>query len=177
MKVVFLDIDGVLEPYDADDRFYHLDDSLIDTLSKKYNTDYHKYGLFTVVAAYYDWNEQALARLKYILDETGAKIIISSDWRNEKLPNKMPDLLKLHNLDKYWYADNIINNNPVTNPLRRALEIKDSLERYPISEFLILDDMPGLDEYFPDNIVRTQNYISIDDMKKGIKILNRKLDK
>ena len=83
-----------------------------------------------------DWNEQAVARLKYILDETNAKIIISSDWRSHELPNKMLDLLRIHNLDKYWYADNIISDLS-SNPERRATEIKDSLERYNIDNFIV----------------------------------------
>ena len=93
MKIVFLDIDGVMQPYDAENRFYISDKSLVDSLSEKYHTDYHIYSIYDVMAVYYDWHEQAIARLKNILDKTGAKIIISSDWRSEKTPNKMPDLL------------------------------------------------------------------------------------
>lgn len=177
MKIVFLDIDGVLQPYDADNRFYQLDDSLVEELSKKHNVNYNDYSIYDVMAVYFDWHEQAIARLKYILKKTDAKIIISSDWRSEKMPNKMLDLLKLHDLDKYWYANNIINQDYISNPQRRALEIKDSLIRYHITNFVIIDDMRGLDEYFPENTVITNNYISIADMEKRIKILNRKLDK
>ena len=174
MKVVFLDIDGVLQPYDAENRFYYLDESLIDKLSKEFNTDYHAYSIYDVMAAYYDWHEEAIARLKYILEKTGAKIIISSDWRSDKMPDKMPALLKLHDLDKYWYADNIINNEFIPISKRRSLEINHSLNIYPIDNYIVLDDMPGLDEYFPNNIVKTKNYISINDMHKSINILNHK---
>ena len=177
MKVIFLDIDGVLQPYDSNNRFYFLDEKLIDELSKKYGVDYHAYSIYDVMAVCYDWDEQAVARLKCILEKTAAKIIISSDWRSEKTPDKMPALLKLHDLDGYWYADNIINHEFVPNPQRRALEIKDSLERYPIGNFVILDDMRGLDEYYPENTVKTHNYLGVNDMEQCIKILNRKLDK
>ena len=174
MKIIFLDIDGVLQPYDADNRFYALDPTLVTELSKKYDVDYHSYSIYDVMAVYCDWHEQAIARLKHILAHTGAKIIISSDWRSEKMPHKMHDLLKIHNLGDYWYADNIIVHDLIANPQRRALEIKDSLARYPITSYVVLDDMLGLDEYFPDNIVKTKNYISVSDMEKCIKILNRK---
>ena len=50
MKIVFLDIDGVLQPYDANNRFYALDDSLIDELSQKYNVNYHNYSIYDVMA-------------------------------------------------------------------------------------------------------------------------------
>ena len=173
MKIIFLDIDGVLQPYDAENRFYMSDKSLIDKLSEKYHTNYHAYSIYDIMAVYYDWNEQAIARLKYILEKTNAKIIISSDWRNDKEPNKMRDLLKIHELDKYWYADNYINKDYIPISKRRALEIKDSLDKYPIDEFVVLDDMYGLEKYFPQNIVKTKNYIGINDMNESIKILNR----
>ena len=177
MKIVFLDIDGVLQPYDAENRFYFNDETLVEELSKKHNINYHDYSIYDVMAVYYDWDEQAVARLKYILEKTNAKIIISSDWRSEKKPHKMHDLLAIHNLSKYWFADNQVNHDYIPNPKRRALEIKDSLDRYPIEEFVVLDDMPGLDEYFPENAVKTSNCIGVNDMEKSIKILNRKLDK
>ena len=177
MKIVFLDIDGVLQPHDSENRFYMSDKSLVDELSKKHNINYSDYSIYDVMAVYYDWDEQAIARLKYILEKTNAKIIISSDWRSEKKPNKMADLLEIHGLGKYWFADNEINHDYIPNPQRRALEIKNSLAKYPIEDFVVLDDMSGLDEYFPENIVKTSNYIGIADMEKSIKILNRKLDK
>ena len=90
------------------------------------------------------------------------------------MPHKMPDLLKIHALDKYWYADNLINHDYIANHKKRSLEIETSLKMYPITSFVVLDDMSGLDEYFPNNIVKTSNYISLSDMEQCIKILNRK---
>ena len=174
MKVVFLDIDGVLQPYDADNWFALLDKKMINNLSKKFNVDYSKYGINSVSSVYYDWDEQAVLRLKYILDETGSKIIMSSDLRSNDNVYKLRDLLKMHYLGDYWYSDNAIlkvGNNPVE---RRALEIKDYLNKYSIDNYVVLDDMWEIKNYFPNNTVITYNSISIDNMNECIKILKRK---
>lgn len=171
MNVVFLDIDGVLQPYDNELRFANVDKSIIQKLSEKHNIDYSQYSFYDVYAVYYDWDEQAVSRLKYVLDETDSKIIVSSDWRTNRLPNKMKDLLAIQDLDKYYYADNIIIKEYLYTAKKRALEIKNSLEIYDINNFVVLDDMKGLEEYFPNNIVQTHDHMTISDMKKCIKIL------
>ena len=175
MNIVFLDIDGVLQPYDTKNNFYEFDKKnkkLINDLSEKYNVDYQKY-LYDVLMVYYDWHPQAIARLKKLLEETNAKIIISSDWKSDKLPNKMHDLLKIHDLDKYRYSDNIIIKKPILTQEIRHLEIEDSLKRYPVDNFVVLDDMKYLEEYYPNNSVITYDYISINDMNDAIKILKK----
>ena len=179
MNIVFLDIDGVILPYHSEDRYEHLYDGSIEMLSKKYNIDYKKYSKYDVLAAYYDWNKKALILLKEILDETNSKIIISSDWRQTKFKDKMPDLLKMHNLDNYWYKDNIYNNSHDNNgrlihfPLSRKLEIDDSIKRYNIDNFVILDDEDGLLKYYPYNMVLTNNVLNEKNKEDAIKILKR----
>ena len=173
MNIVFLDIDGVLQPYDNELRFAHIDNSIIKKLSEKYNIDYNQYSFYDVCAVYYDWEEQAVSRVKYVLDETNSKIIVSSDWRTERYPNKMKDLLTIQGLDKYYYADNIILKDYLYSAKKRALEIQTSLENYNINNFVVLDDMKELEDYYPNNSVITHNYISIRDMNKCIKILKK----
>ena len=173
MNTVFLDIDGVLQPYNSEYRFYSTNEKLIEELSNKYNTDYSIYSWFDVAAVYYDWDEQAIARLRYILDTTNSNIIMSSNWKSDRYPNKMKDLLKIHDLDKYYFADNKTIFETCSLPKLRYLEINDSLKNYDIKNFVVLDDMKGLYDYFPDNSVITNNIISISDMNKCIKILKR----
>lgn len=174
MNVVFLDIDGVLQPHNSMYRF-NADDKIIEMLSKKHNIDYSQYDFYDVAAVYYDWDEQAVCRLKYILDETNSKIIISSNWRSNIFPYKTKDFLAIQELDSYWFADNIDlgyqQNSTMTKT--RAMEIKDSLDRYDIDNFVVLDDWQRLLEYFPNNCVITHNAISINDMHKCIRILKR----
>ncbi len=176
MKAVFLDIDGVLQPYSAEEHFYEIDKrakALVAELSKKHNVDFSQYNIIDVLATYYDWEEQAVARLKYILDTTGARIIASTDWRDEKRPRKIHDLLAIHSLNTYWHADNIILDRSMPFVERRALEIKDSLRRYPIDKFVVLDDLIGLKDHFPNNTVITHDYINLSNTEEAVKILTR----
>ena len=87
----------------------------------------------------------------------------------------MRDLLKIQGLDSYWFADNIIirHKKGETMASTRAQEIKDSLDRYDIDNFVVLDDLWALKEYYPDNSVITHNVISIGNMNDSIKILRR----
>ena len=176
MNIVFLDIDGVLQPYDSENRFYEINKKskeLVSELSKKYNIDYSKYSIYDILATYYDWNSNAIERLKYILTSTSSKIIVSSDWRNSNYPFKMRDLLTIHGLGDYWFSDNIKKETMASLDEIRAMEINDSLLKYNINNFAILDDLKGLEEYFPNNTVITNNYISVNDMNKCIKILRK----
>ena len=108
MKVVFLDIDGVLQPYNVPLRFDNLSIKKIDELSRKWDVDYSKYNINEISSVYYDWDELAIARLKYILKETNARIIMSSEWRSKEQLYKMRDLLRIHYLGDYWACDNVI---------------------------------------------------------------------
>lgn len=176
MNVVFLDIDGVLQPYDSENNFYEINNKvkdLVRKLSIEQQIDFSKYNVYDILAVYYDWNDEAVSRLKHILDETDSKIIMSSDWRSAKDVYKMRDLLKIRGLDKYWLADNIILKNGNSKEMIRALEIQDSLSRYPVDNYVILDDMEGLREYFPQNCVITYDYLKTRDMNEGIEILKK----
>ena len=105
MKVIFLDIDGVLQPYASKNRFEIDRKVLRERLSKELNTDYTIYNEYDVAACYADWDKEAVERIKKIIKKTDAKIVISSDWRSKELPNKMKDFLKIHNMDKYWVGE------------------------------------------------------------------------
>lgn len=175
MNVVFLDIDGVLQPYDSEDRFYEIDDKvrmLVKKLSEIHNVDYSQYNVYDILSVYYDWHNDAVSRLAHILSDTNSKIIVSSDWRSSKKIYKMRDLLKIRYLDKYWLADNPIIKfgSQVEN---RFLEIKESLARYPIENYVVLDDLEGLKNHFPDNAVITYDYLKTRDMNECIKILKK----
>ena len=176
MKVVFLDIDGVLQPYSSENKFYEINKQakeLVNSLSKKYGVDYAKYCIYDILAVYHDWNNEAVERLRYVLKKTESRIIISSDWRNKKQPEKMRDLLRIHDLDKYWYTDNIIIKKHLPLDEIRYREITDSLNRYSIDNFVVLDDMMKMQRYFPNNSVITYDYMSVNNMNDCIKILKK----
>ena len=191
MKVIFLDIDGVIQPYNSQSRFKHDLKALRKELSKKYNRDYSIYHSADVGACYYDWNEDAVNRIKKILKETGAKIVISSDWRSEELLDKMKDLLRIWNMDKYLVGEteaafdgekmtmqetcNYIEKKIKSDKFSyREIEILDYVYKHKeITNYVAIDDM-NLSKTIGEHFVKTDNLIDDKQVDECIKILNNK---
>lgn len=116
MKIIFTDVDGVLNE---------------DTTPSRTKTRM----IFV--------DEEKLLRLKRIVDETGAKIVLSSTWRYDRNdPKYNGDFLELreafHNVGLDFF-----DFTPVDAiGIRRGMEIKAwlGLHRGEVEQFIILDD-------------------------------------
>jgi hypothetical protein len=182
-KVLFLDIDGVLQPGSSQKRFAHIDD--IDTLYKelydKYGVDYSSYFKYDVAAVYYDWDKESIKELRRILDTTGAKIVISSDWRQSKPISCLQNFFRIYDM-----ADYVIDYTPdfdyedckkfwETDEYKeiyecRCIEILEYLKAHPeIKRWVALDDL-SLNRYL-DNAVITSSRLYRKDADKCIEIL------
>lgn len=118
MKVLFLDIDGVIQLF-TQYRFDHEPDEvneLCRELTKKFHGvfDYSAWTVdtggvnyCTFSAAVWDWNKEKIEQLKRVLEVTGAKIVLSSSWRDNGF-DAMAALFRIWGLDKF-YIDNIID--------------------------------------------------------------------
>ena len=161
MKIIFLDIDGVLnvipQGHDAFGGIFHAD--FVDNL-------------------------------KRIIDETDAKIVISSSWRHSGL-QKMLDMWEFRNLpgevigvtpDLYRFLDFEGERTMV-----RGDEIQAILNIHPeITHYVILDDDTDMLKHQLGNFVQTSNNINHPDCidigygltkectNKAIRILNAK---
>jgi len=186
-KIVFLDIDGVLQAYNSKGRFQNLKTipRLQEELTAKYGVDYTKYDKYDVGAVYYDWDTHALSLLRRILHETGAKIVVSSDWRMDGMESVV-DFFRLHGLDgeivditgDYGHEEFAVFEEKYKGIATafRVFEILEYLEHHPhIRGYVAIDDMDlskGLEGHF----VHTRNLIKDAEADKAIEILNGTTD-
>ena len=163
-KVIFLDIDGVLNTgwwYSQMDR----------------NTPKDKYG--------YAFDPNAVANLKTIVDETGADIVISSSWKSFGL-SELEEMWqerglpgKLIGITPNSVSDEMLLNADLDHMELfsiRGMEIKEWLDKHgkKVSHYVIIDDMDNflLDQKF--HFVQTDPEVGIteEDANMAIKILN-----
>lgn len=147
MKAIFLDIDGVL------------------------NSDEHTAFIKSFVT-YNDnmiepFDDECLHNLKYIVDETDAKIIITSIWR------LFPDYLYIlmNKLEEYGLDKNVISLT-ISNKYKDKLqEIAVKLKKLGITEYVVLDNDKtlNLDRHIITNNVTGLTEI---DAKQAVKILS-----
>jgi len=180
-RVIFLDIDGVLQGYSSQKRFKFIKDmpALQKELTEKHGVDYLSYDKYDVGAVYYDWDPHAVYLIKKILDETLAMIVISSDWRcTEGGLQRMKDLFRLHGLDEYVvdvtddfrYEDRRNRAKEYEGYSVRTVEILEYVKKHPeIKKFVAIDDMDlslGLEGHF----VQTTHLITDEECNECIKL-------
>ena len=135
-KIIFLDIDGVLQPYSSQIRFehcHHLDvekgkmPKIYERLKYNFDIDFSKYNQYDVAAVYFDWDKTSVSLLRLILKITGAQIVLSSDWRREGF-DRMKDFFTIHGLEKF-YIDNTKEHENIDQKFHDDLETQIKKER------------------------------------------------
>ncbi len=110
MKIIFLDIDGVLNSDEYFDKIKNLNINGIEN----------------------DIDVSKIVLLKKSLDETGAKIVLTSSWRYTRKAQELKQLLLSYGI--------IVDCTPFIDN-ERGIEIKKWLQEHnDIQDFLILDD-------------------------------------
>ncbi len=150
MKVIFLDFDGVLN-------------------SAKYLLGCEDYGVVI--------DPSRMVLLKQIVDATGAKIVLSTSWRE----HWFKDLVECDStgviINRIFstYGLQIFDKIPELHE-RRETEIKSWLDKHPeVKSFVVLDDMLLSADYLKGHFVKTSNHFDgLDeaDVQKAIDILN-----
>lgn len=177
MKLIFLDIDGVLNTE-------HGLKTITNNWTELNNIERDEYG--------HSFCEKACRNLEIIIKMTGAKIVISSTWRLSGL-KIMQEMWKARGL-----AGEIIDVTPITSDGVRGNEIDKWLKSknyyYPISDwdspaweekraeceienYVIIDDDRDMLLDQADHFVHTPAYHGLSDKKKMaevISILNKK---
>lgn len=176
MKVLFLDIDGVLnsENWFAY-RIYCVKNNMVNILMNFVDTDdrniKHKLTML---------DDRAIANLNRIVEETGCKVVLSSSWRSSIESENIftQNLLKLKGFKyefydvtpRLWFSDFSI---------RRGEEIKFWLdkesEKHGIESFVILDDDSDMLPEQMNNFIHVDGQVGLTDrdVLTAIEILNR----
>lgn len=137
-KVLFLNINGVLQPGGSQKRFAYDLDAL-----KKYfvgiDKRYESIDKYDLGAVYFDWDLTSVALLKALLEETGTNIIISGEWNRSKNLSQIKLLFAIHGLDKY-----IEDYNPITEEERDTYDKKEAINKYlathKVDYYAVVDD-------------------------------------
>jgi hypothetical protein len=166
MKVIFLDIDGVLN--------VEVYITAIATMCGRLGLDYNEhlrdeFGM--------DFCPLSCRYLEHIIDRTDAKIIITSTWRSDGLEklNKMWKHRKLPG-DVIGITKNYCANEDLKwkDRKERGNEIQEYLDTHPeISNYVIIDDDNDMLDSQQKNYVKTNPQYGITDIvaNKSIKIL------
>lgn len=144
MKVVFLDIDGVLST--AKSILEH-DDNLALGISRSCDEDVIKV-----------LDDNAVNNLMTLLEKTGAKIVLSSNWRTMKSVERLQELFGSRGFGEF-----IVDKTSDSWGASRGEEIQAWLAgQDAIASFVILDDIDdGITELFPDH------FLECTDIEKG----------
>jgi len=151
MKIVFLDVDGVLNSKNE--------------LVRVYNETHKPHSGYN-----YPFDKKCLYNLRKIITDTDSKIVITSTWRkDEEGRNILNGVLKLYGLDKY-----VIGYTPILDT-SRGEEIKQYLLENKCDNFVILDDDSDMGELTVFLIKTNRQFGLTDgDAQKAIKKLNKK---
>ena len=144
-KVLFLDIDGVMQP--TDQRFYgnrfklppEERERFPEMIAKKTGIEHLKVlDKYDVAAVYLDWHEAAVKNLKSILEgcTPNVEIVLSSNWRETKSLQDLKALFAIHGLDGY-----LVDACPTDLFCTKAQGIEMYLEEHPLlRNYVIVDD-------------------------------------
>jgi len=149
MKLIFLDIDGVLN-------------------SERHAKKMHEQG---VTDTYNEFDPECVAALNRICDESGAVCVLSSTWR---LSWSLPGMLE--HLRKFGFTGELVDKTPITSK-ERGFEIAMCLGHFhrhgpEVESFVILDDDSDMEHLLPF-LVKTsfKTGLSEEDADKAIKML------
>lgn len=145
MKIVFLDVDGVMN---SNDWYVRRSTEVeMDDIASQY--------------PFYEFDPKAVARLNRITDETGAKIVLSSTWRHGRTIEQLKDLFVKVGITGEL-IDKTISINAAGNigyTIPRGCEIDYWLDKHDFQR--INWSKKTQEEYLAKSQV--QNYIILDD--------------
>lgn len=169
-KIVFLDIDNVIESGNVDDKIDHDLKATASYLALKYHDDiYNRMRDNDIGASFYNWDDLAIGRLKKLLYETGSEVVIHSDYRIDTNLEEFKALFRIHGMDDY-IIDKCGNYDSKIEAIKKYLEnYKQIIENY-----IIFDDDDEL-AVFNNHFILVKDLLSYTNIKEAEKILEKVL--
>lgn len=128
-------------------------------------------------------------KLERIIDETGAKIVISSSWRTDDVKSTIDEIIETSRYYGCAFPSKILDNivgvtpkiyvyvpkSPHLEHVQRGIEIKDFLDNHYWDSYVILDDDTDMiGEQFKYFVhVSSDIGLSNDNVEQAIKLLNK----
>ena len=177
MKILFLDMDGVLNSNES----FHLNHlARLEAREKRHDDN-------PAFDAEFQWPmghiyPPLVERLNKIVEATDCKIVVSSAWRKI---SKLDDLGIWLTKKGFRFADRIIDRTGEDTVNARGGEIQTWLDEHPeVKQYVILDDDSAdiigtyTTKTHPNNFVNTDFMWGLQDagVEQAIKILNKTLD-
>lgn len=168
MKIVFLDIDGVLYPCYSRRTSCFYAEAVRSRLQKegistKGITDWD---LCSVACGF---QEAAVERLRMLCDQSGALIVLETSWKCMRSLEEMKRLFSLWRLDSY-----ILDMTDNKEMFFKEGAIQRYLDVHPeVEDYVILDDIP-MQKTFPKHAVATPDIFDEESYRQALHILNHR---
>ena len=112
---------------------------------------------------------KSVKNLNYLIKETGAKIVVSSDWRNQCTIEILEDLFSNWNINAeiIGVTEKIGDNNFMFLELNRTEEIEKYILENNVENYVIIDDLKlyndvyALNPKFNNNFFETIWYVGL----------------
>lgn len=168
-NIIFLDIDGVLQPHESKKRFEYAPEPLIDYLCKKTNNEiYKRIDSYDLRATYYDWDEISIGYIIKIARRGNATIVLESDWRTKGY-EVMKALFAIYGMEDLFV-------DQIDPDLDKAAGIRKYLEEHKgeYNNYIIIDDGNFFkeDKELEEHLVLTDNYFTDLDYFKALHIID-----
>jgi len=165
-NIIFLDIDGVIQPYNNTNRFKHDLDGTVNFLTNKYrDTSYKKMDKYDVCAAFYDWDEIGLGILKKALYKCNAYIVLHSGWREYMSLIEAKALFRLYDLEQELI--NICDKGTKEKVIKKYLEEN----KNEIDKYIVIDDASMVND-FGYHFIQTKDVLNMNNYSQMCNILN-----
>lgn len=163
MKIIFLDFDGVLNH-----ELYYV---------RRHEKNFEGYPGYPQA----EFDPESIKKLNYIIEKTGAKVVISSSWRHGRTLQELQNLLssvgfngEIIDFTPSFKHDDCLRGNEILEWVKKHEELIGQ-PYHEFENYVILDDDSDMLYWQKDNFLHIDRYVGLTtrDAGRAIRILNR----